>query len=563
MMRAHFARIVLVAAAVLTCALTFVTAAPQEPRSAANIWSPAYDVRIEVLPDGSLDIVESVTLAVGAKAMTWFDREIPIRRTDGFTNVVALMDGQAVPVSIKNKDDLKIRWDFSPTANAIHKFEIRYRALHVLAREIDGPRLVWTALPRRHTYPIESSEITLFAPAGSIATEVSAPGGEVLPATKERTGVVIAGHALGRDRAVTVEITFAPNSIKPVEPQWFVDQNEQLNMLPAWLAGAACVLVVGVGILIMMFARLPRPPALEADGGFVSPASDGSVAPGVASLLIARAQSNSWLALQAAFFRMVRDGVLVVEKRSPGRLRWPAFNVTLGAERSDGIDEIAPHEAWILDGIRRETANPDLRRVMMRLSRRQREFRTALTKEAIARGWIDIERQRARTGLMATALVLVFAGLLGAMAVLALPGRLGLVPVVVPASLFLVGFIYLIVSAAMSVLSEAGFREAAAWRARVAELKSLIKTGVSGQSLQDFERWFPLAIGAGIGRRWLKAFAPQLAAGSQELGWLNAMGSPADAAASLAMLVAISGASHSGGSGGAGGGAGGGSSGAG
>jgi hypothetical protein len=122
---------------------------------------------------------------------------------------------------------------------------------------------------------------------------------------------------------------------------------------------------------------------------------------------------------------------------------------------------------------------------------------------------------------------------------------------------------YLAVSGGMSVLSEAGVREAARWRARVAELRDIVKRGVSGQSPQDFERWFPLAIGAGLGRQWLNAFAPLLAAGNPELAWLKLIGSPADAMASLGTMMAISGSSHSGGAGSGGGGAGGGSSGAG
>ncbi len=556
-MRARFALVI-----GLACAPAMLSAASQPARP--NIYAPTYDVRMEILPDGSLDVIESIALSVGAKPITWFDRTIPARRTDGLTNVVALMDGQSVPVKIDQRSDLKVRWDFSPTANATHSFEIRYRALRVLAREIDGPRLVWTALPRRHTYPIDSAEITLFAPAGSVATYVGAPGGDVLSATAGRPGVVIAGKALKRDRTVTVDITFAPNSIKPVEPQWFVEQDRQLQMLPAWIAGAASLLVVGVGILVMAFARLPRPAAPGADGGFVSPAAEGTVPPALATLLLGRSQSNSWLAMQSAFFRMVRDGFVIIEKRGDRRgWRGAAFDVTLGSAAMPGALVDAPHEEWILSGVRSEGARPDMRRLMLRLSRRQREFRVMLMGEAASRGWIDIERQLARRWLSATGRVLVVTGLVCAGATLALADRFGPAPAAIPAVVFLVGLIYIIVAGVMSVFSESGVREAARWQARVDELKNTIKDGVSGQSPKDFERWFPLAIGAGIGAKWLRAFDAQLAASGADLGWLKAMGSPADAASSLAAMVAISGASHAGGAGGAGGGAGGGSSGAG
>ena len=560
MRQARFALIVvgLAASAVALFAAPALAAGP-------NVRATKYDVRIEVLPDGSLDIDEVVALSVGPKTITWFERTVPRRRTDGLVNVVAFMDGRSVPVAIDSRGDLKIRWDFSPTANSTHTFEMRYRAVHVLARELDGPRLVWTALPRRHAYPIDSSEITLFAPAGSIAASVGATGGTVLPSTPNRPGVAVGGTSLGADRSITVDVTFAPNSITPVEPQWFVDEDRQLNMLPAWLAGAACLIVVGIGILIMAFARLPRPPSLDMEESFIAPASEGSVPPALVALILRR-DPNGWLALQSAFFRLVRDGQLIVEKR-PGSGKWrPAFDVKPGEPSEFEVVEAAPHETWILNSVRSEAAPADLRRLMIRMSGRRREFQKVLTSEAIARGWVDAERQRARSWLVITGLVSVFAGLLGAIATLALEPRFGPAPTAIPASVVVVGIVFVVAAARTQILSDAGFREAAGWRARIAELKEIIKNGVTSQGPEDFARWFPLAIGAGIGGRWLKAFWAQLTADNSALGWLQAMGAPADAAASLATIIAVSGASHAGaggGTGGAGGGAGGGSSGAG
>lgn len=543
--------------AALLLAPAVAAAAPQTARP--NVYAPTYDVRLEILPDGSLDVTEKIAITVGAKPITWFDRTIPARRTDGFTAVAALMDGQSVPVTIRNRGDLKVRWDFSPTANATHTFEIRYRAVHVLSREVDGPRLVWTALPTRHTYPIDSAQVSVFAPTGSAATALSAEGGSVAPATPERPGVTIVGRGLARDRAITVRVTFDPNSIRPVEPQWFVDREEQIKMMPAWLAGAACLLVVGIGILVMMFAQLPRRPRGES-AAFVAPADEGAVPPGLVALLLSRGEAG-WSAMQAAFFRLVRDGYLVVEKRGDeGRRRSRAFDVTIGPAGGS----LAAHESWIVDAVRHEPAPADLRTLMTRLTRRQRAFARVLMPDAVSRGWIDPERRRARSGLLATGFVLLVTALLCAMALQLIWPDLGPAPLSLPAVTFVVGLIYIFVSRVMSQVSAEGRREAERWRARVTELKAVIRNGVSGQSPADFDRWFPLAIGAGLGGAWLKAFAAELAASGSEIGWLRAMGSPADAAASLAMIVAISGASHAGGSGaGAAGGAGGGSSGAG
>jgi hypothetical protein len=545
-------RLALVAAIVCVPALS--AAAPQS--SHPNIYAESYNVRLDVQPDGSLDVTETIALTVGAKSMSWFERVVPSRGTDGITNVVALMDGQSAPVTIEHGGDLKVRWEFGPTANTTHTFEIHYRALHVLSREIDGPRLDWTALPRRHTYPIDSASISLFAPAGSAAARLSATGGEVAPTEPGRDGIVIVGRDIGRDRTIRVDLTFAPNSIRPVEAQWAILEQRQRDMLPAWLAGAATLFVVGIGILVMLFAQLPRPTVATEEQAFVTPAAAGSVPPALVALLLSRGRTDGWLPMQAAFFRLVRDGQLTMTKRAGGRMR-SAFDVSIGAPGAT-----APHEQWIVDEVRAAGSPTDFRKLMQRWSRKKGEFLKRLRAEATTNGWLHAERVKSRGGLMATGFVLMIVALVTALAIALLAPRLGPAPLSLAGVTFAVGIIYIVVSNAMSLLAEPGLREAASWDARVAELKDIVKHGVSGHSTRDFERWFPIAIAAGFGGKWLKAFASQLTEAGAELAWLKALGSPADAAASLAVIVAASTATHGGGAGGAGG-AGGGSSGAG
>lgn len=546
-------RLALVAA--IVCAPALAAAAPQS--SHPNIYAPSYNVRLDVQPDGSLDVTEAIRLTVGAKSMSWFERVVPSRGTDGITNVVALMDGQSAPVTIESSGDLKVRWEFSPTANTTHTFEIRYRALHVLSREIDGPRLDWTALPRRHTYPIDSAAVSLFAPAGSAAARLTATGGEVAPAEPGRDGIVIVGRNIGRDRTIRIDLTFEPNSIRPVEAQWAILEQRQRDMLPAWLAGAATLFVVGIGILVMLFAQLPRPKVADEERAFVAPASAGAVPPALVALLLSRGRTDGWLAMQAAFFRLVRDGQLTMTKRDGGRRRSPAFDVSLGAPGA-----AAPHEQWMVDDVRAAGSPADFRKLMQRWSRKKGEFLKRLRAEATANGWLHAERVKSRGGLMATGFALMIIALVTALAIALLAPKLGPAPLSLAGVTFAVGIIYIVVSNAMSLLAEPGIREAARWDARVAELKEIVKHGVSGQSTRDFERWFPTAIAAGFGGKWLKAFAAQLSDEGAELAWLTALGSPADAAAALAVIVAASTATHGGGAGGAGG-AGGGSSGAG
>jgi len=552
-------RLRLVFVAAIAFAPALATAAPQSSRP--NIYASSYEVRLDVQPDGSLDVTELISLTVGAKSMSWFERAVPTRRTDGLTDVVVLMDGQSVPARVTHGGDLKVRVEFSPTANATHTFEIRYRALHVLTHELEGPRLVWTALPRRHTYPIDSAEVSLFAPAGSVAAKVSATGGALAPAAPGRDGIVIVGTDIRRDRAMTVDLTFAPNSIRPVEPQWAIAEQRQRDMLPAWLAGAATLFVVGIGILVMMFAQLPRPKVAPEERALVAPASAGSVPPALVAWLLNRGRANGGLALQAAFFRLVRDGQLRMEKRrSGGRFKPPQFDVSLGAPTPAGT---APHEAWIVETVRAKGSPTDFAKLTRTWARGRAAFLALLKTEARDKGWLHDERAKSRAGLMSIGFLLMIVGLLAALATALLAPGLGPAPLSLSAVTFIVGAMYVVVASAMSVLAEPGVREAARWDARVEALKEVVKDGISGQSIEEFARWFPVAIGAGFGGKWLKAFEGQLAERGAELSWMAALGSPADATASLMVIVAASTAAHGGGGAGGGAGAGGGSSGAG
>jgi hypothetical protein len=264
--------------------------------------------------------------------------------------------------------------------------------------------------------------------------------------------------------------------------------------------------------------------------------------------------------MQAAFFRLVRDGAIVIQKDGTGR-KGP-FRVRLGRDVPPG----APHEAWILDAVRAAGDGVELRRLVRQLGRKQSGFGRELARDAVAHDLIDGERLQTRNGLRVTGLVLMFLAFAGAVSLALAVPALGPAPMLLAAALLVVAFVYLLTSAGMNVLSARGRREAAAWTARGAELKAVIKRGTDGYSAADFERWFPAAIGAGIGGKWLKAFAPRLEREGADLTWLSAMGSPDQAAASLAAIIAVSGATHAGasGAGGAGAaGAGGGASGAG
>lgn len=545
-------------AGAVVCLVVVVGAASLAARAATpNVVASRYDVALDLRPDGSLDVVERITLTIGSTPITWFERAVPDRRTDGLSDVLALMDGRELPVvddgpgvRLRARRGIEARWEFEPFANGSRTFELRYRAAHVLARDGEGPRLRWAALPARHDYPIAAAFVTLRAPNGALALAVAADGGNIRPSASWQDGLVVTANDLARHRTVTLDVTFGPRTISPVEPAWFITEERSRKLVPAFVIAALTLLVIGAGVLVMVYARTKR--TIELGGTDRMPADATEAPPAVATVLLNKGHASGWLALQAAFFRLVRDGQLVVEKSA--NAKWysgRAFTVKTGAPGA-----AAPHERWILDGVAAEGGVADLKRLTSRFMRRQRGFQQTLRMELESHGRLDRERVAAGDGLLiAGFVVMAFAFISAGLLALLLVDRFGAAMLAMPAALLFDAAAFMIAGRLFSGLSESGEREAARWRARVTELRQIIRAKGAGASLAEFERWLPLAIGAGLGGRWLKTFDAQLRDSGTDIAWLKTMGSPEDARASMAMIVAISGASHAGGAGGSSGGA--------
>jgi len=513
-----------------------VTPASLSARAAVpNVVASRYDVTVDLRPDGSLDVVERITLAVGSTPITWFERKVPGRRTDGLINVVALMDGRIAPplqggvgARIRERSGIDARWQFEPTANRSRTFELRYRAVRVLSRELTGPHLRWNALPNQHAYPIAAARVTLRAPPETLAVMVSAEGGDIRPAVSWQDGLVVTGDTLGANHGIVLDVTFSADTITPMEPEWAVAAERARKLMPAFLAAGLTLVAIGVGALLMIRARTSR--RIDLSDVVNRPADEVDTAPAVAAALLNRGKTAGWLSLQAAFFRLVRDGRLVVEKTRDKRwFQGPAFAVTVGTPGT-----AAPYERWILDGVTGEGGRVDLRRLTAKFMRRQKGFHDALRAEMNGQGLLDEDRMATARALTAAGIVLI----IGAAITAAILGvffveSLGPALLAIPGGIAIDAFLFALGAEALSRLSESGERASARWRARATELRQVMKAGGACSSLADFERWLPLGIGGGVGGRWLKTFDAQLCAEGIDIVWLKSMGSAEDARRSI------------------------------
>lgn len=555
--------------------LVLALAGPERVHARAatpNVVASHYDVSLDLRSDGTLDVVERITIVAGSKPITWFERNVPARHTDGLTDVVALFDGREVgplqngvgvrirPAAgiVRRSSSLHVRWQFAPTANASHTFELRYRALHVVSRETSGPRLQWSALPREHTYPIESARLLVRAPQGTLATAMTAEGGDMQPATLWQDGLLVTRNALAANDGIALDVTFSVDTFRPAEPEWTVIEEHAQRLMPAFLAAGITLLVIGAGTIIMIRLRTRRIAATD-DGWAAAPAEPLDAAPAIATALLNRGRTGSPLALQATFFRLVRDGQLVVEQTSGARIvKSAAFAVRRGVLR-----DAAPHEQWIVDAVP-VTGTIDLRRLMAIVFRRRLRFQRAVGRDMTALGLVDIDRLTTARGLRAAGVVLLGVAGVGA-AILAawFVDSLGAALLAMPAAVFIDALAFLIAGQMLETLSDAGERASQQWQQRAAWMRDVVsqRDGDSApRGIPEFEQWLPFAIGAGLGKRWVKRFDDALRKSGSQIEWLNAMGTAADALVTMDMMIAVSSASHGSSGAGAGAGAGGGSS---
>ena len=74
-----------------------LVAAVAQPAAAKSYSADRFDAVVRVLPDGSLDVTETVVFRFMDGTFKEVFREVPARRTDGVEVVRAEMDGQTMP----------------------------------------------------------------------------------------------------------------------------------------------------------------------------------------------------------------------------------------------------------------------------------------------------------------------------------------------------------------------------------------------------------------------------------------------------------------------------------
>lgn len=497
----------LVVLAILICLLWSVDSQAQS--ATRGLHAERFETQLTLLPDGSLQVAETITFRFTDRTFREVERRVPIRRVDALVDVEALMDGRVLPegrgageARIRiGRRELRVVWRFPRTTDTTHQFTLRYRAMGAMRLETTGAHMDWHVLPTRHRYAISQAEVLWQVPAGAVSIGGPALEAEGWAWSREGDRLWVARKAdVAVNETAILTDTIEVRTLQMAPPQWQIDADRARQLAPAFLVGALVILVMGAGIVVMMRFRYHRP---RVDTGGAVPAARGSLPPGLGTAIGLTRPAVGLPQLSATFCDLLARGVLVLQEGAEGQGKKGAGYV-VAAPRAPATLGLRPHEQVIVDTLwlhMKEGLMPlnDARR---RLVSALSKYKAAVREELRVAGYIDAERRWAAQGMTTAGVMAVLIGFVSLVGfALLLLRTFGEASLLVPGAVILLGIIFIIAGESFPTLAGSGAAAGAQWQARRSWLRAEAAAGRAAQHAND---WLPVAIGAGLGTHYTK-----------------------------------------------------------
>ncbi len=497
------------------------------------------DVTVQVRPDGTYEVEESLTYDLQQGTFTYAYRSIEAHDVDAVRNVrVASPDVPVDSVRRTEEDDnVRVRWTY-PARQAPATFTVRYVVEGALWARGDRNEVARDVLDPEATVPTHDVDVRVVLPS---AFDLTADGVTMEPeadARLERTGGGLTA-AFHRDRVAeggnyAVEVSFP----KRVAGRYAPTTGDLVFGLVLILLG------VGAGGWANWRWRGPR-----SESSATRPPDDVDL-PSAAALLGRGADG----ATSAVLFDLVRRGHLTLRHdRDDGG--WTGTNDLVRIELHPTPSDLSAFETALLEQMRGHDTVED---AWTNTRSFRREQFQAVPDDLVAQGWLERHRTRSNA-LTAVAVAGLAAGCgvalmgLGAESLFAFCGGLG------------VGIGGLVAAARRTVLTEAGARREAALRSFLdhekAAVDRLLDTSPARAAEQLVETLPWLVYHREVKASWLKEVKAALADADEvpslPEGFTSLVDPEADAAPVAAFLpvVGVIGTMESSGAGAAAGGA--------
>lgn len=471
-----------------------------------------FDVDIAVNQDGSLLITETVVFRFVGEPFTFVFREIPTDHTDGVEIVEASVDGRSYPqgtnagqVEIDSDDNIRVTWHMEPTANTARTFVLQYRMLGVVRQTETADLLRYQPLPDEFEYTIDSSAVTLRYPSSADLLETPRVTANTAQVDRSGNEVTFTRQNIEPNNTMVLEMTFAKGSLIATPPTWQTRQAEQNALAPVWIGASLLVVVAGIIGAIMLW-RSHQQQVKKSTAVYYEPPTN--LPPAIAGVLNGSGASPSWSNALATLFDLADRGILSIEEiEKKSIFSGQDFEIVLLEEPSD----LRPHENGLL---RLLFETKGLRHKSVKLSKlssavtgsQWKKFTEPLEMEIKAAGYIDAERKRRRTWVMASSFIFLILGVLIMIMTAIFENLFGMWPMTIAASFFLVFVLLLSMGSNMTILTDEAKIMAEEWQSFYRHLKDVTRRKAAVGETNMFNRFLPYAATYGLLHQWAKFF---------------------------------------------------------
>ncbi len=296
--------------AVAVLVLVAAAGIAQPAKAAGTVYDARqYDVQIQVQPDSTLAVNETVTYDFTGGPYDSVSREILLDQVDGVKIVSAGMDGQALPAGnqpgqveiARTAGSVQVTWHFNPASDAGHTFSLDYQVTGGIRQDAGQDVLDWPVIPADHDYTIQKGSIRLAPPEGiAFSGQPSLTGVESVE-LQDNGAEVFTFSDLPANQSLHLKAGFAGGSLIAGPPDW--QQADQARDQAVWstlpgaiAAGAVLFLIALLGVLWLRRKSGGTGKAAQASGEVLSPPDD--LSPLQAGYLTSSAHflmSRAWL----------------------------------------------------------------------------------------------------------------------------------------------------------------------------------------------------------------------------------------------------------------------------
>ena len=512
--------------AVLLMAGIMVSLAASASAQSKTLFWDRYDVILNVLPNGDLQVIERQRITFTSGSFTFGYAVIPTDKMEGIDGIGVSEPGgrryaespvhEPYTFSVsQSSDEVEIQWYFPETTNATREFDLAYLVHDGLRVYDSGDKLQWIAIDDERDFPIQGASVTVNLPQGASFLDIDSAGiAAHWQQNSNGTGVeYVADGPLSPRDTFEIGVEFTHDIIPDRQPRWQAGFDRfgffDLKVRPWVTLGLGLVAVLlflgGPLFAYVAWSSGGRDPKVGPLPEYLTEPPE-SLPPGVLGTLVdERAEMRD---LVATLVDLARRNYLTIEEVKRDVLSIFTADDFQFRKGEAGETQLRPHEAEILRGI-----FPG-KKAVRTLSSLRNKFYTHLPsiqeklyQELISRKFFVRSPEQVRSLWRSIGVVvLVLAVILGFFANSQFPD-FALVITCVFVGLGVAGVAIVIAGQFMPAKTRKGAESAARWSAFKMYLERIESLTDLTQAGELFERYLPYAIAFGINTSWVHKFA--------------------------------------------------------